>query len=64
MKGKIKFYKEDKGWGFITGDDGKDIFFHKSNVENPRNGMREGWEVEYETEEGDKGLKAVSIVLQ
>ena len=60
MKGTVKFFNETKGFGFITGEDGKDYFVHKSGVEGSGN-LNEGDTVSFETEKGDKGLKAVKV---
>ena len=60
MKGKVKFFNHEKEFGFIIGDDGKDYFVHKS-------GLKEGLSidtddsVEFTSERGDKGLKAVKV---
>ncbi len=60
MKGKVKFFDQGKEFGFITGDDGKDYFVHKSGLENDIT-ISEGDSVEFSTEQGDKGLKAVKV---
>ncbi len=60
MKGKVKFFNQEKEFGFITGDDGKDYFVHKSGLENGIT-ISEGDSVEFSTEQGDKGLKAVKV---
>lgn len=58
--GKIKFYIESKGYGFITDDEtGKDIFVHASGV-NTEN-LREGDKVSYVEEEGKKGRVAAQV---
>jgi CspA family cold shock protein len=60
MKGKIKWYNARKGFGFVESEDGKDIFVHRSSV--PAGVfLNEGDSVEFETEETDKGVKAVNI---
>jgi CspA family cold shock protein len=58
MKGTIKWYNARKGYGFIEGEDGKDIF-----VTSLPEGVfvNEGDKVEYETEDSERGLKAVNI---
>lgn len=62
MKGKVKFFNESKGFGFITGDDGKDYFVHHSALpEGAR--LRDNDEVSFEIEQGDRGPKAVNVSL-
>jgi cold shock protein len=60
MKGTIKWYNTRKGYGFIVGEDGKDIFLHRSSVPAELS-LNEGDKVEYETEDSDRGLKAVNV---
>ena len=63
MKGKIKFFNREKEFGFIVGDDGKEYFVHKSGLQE---GLTVGENdlVEFSTEEGDRGLKAVKVSKQ
>lgn len=62
MKGKIKKLT-DKGFGFITPDDGKkDVFFHHSALmKGEFNSLQEGDKVEFDIEQGEKGPKAVNL---
>ena len=60
MNGKIKWYNARKGFGFVESEEGKDIFIHRSAV--PAGVfLNEGDQIEFETEETDKGIKAVNI---
>ena len=61
-KGTIKQLMRDRGYGFITTEDGKDIFFHRTGLRGLTfDSLKEGQPVEFETEEGPKGLRAVNI---
>jgi len=62
MKGKVKWYNFRKGYGFISGEDEKDVFVHNSDVPEGTL-LKEEDEVEYEVEETEKGLKAIAIKL-
>lgn len=61
-EGTIKKLVADKGFGFIGGNDGEDIFFHLSAVEEGGfEALYEGQQVEYEDEEGRKGRRATWV---
>lgn len=63
LKGKIKWFDDDKGYGFIKGEDGKDIFVHYSTIrEEGHKTLSEGEEVEFEVVNTDKGLQAKNVV--
>jgi CspA family cold shock protein len=63
-QGKVKFFDSQKGFGFITPDEGgKDVFVHRNNVANLGydQGLEDGEAVEYEVEETPKGLSAINV---
>ena len=60
MKGKIKWYNERKGYGFIVGEDEKETFVHRNSIPDGTN-LNEGDEVEYEIEDSDRGPKATNV---
>lgn len=61
-KGTVKWFHRKKGYGFITTDNGEDVFVHYTTIEG--DGFRflnDGETVEYEVEKAAKGLKAISV---
>ncbi|MBS3083856.1 cold shock domain-containing protein [Candidatus Pacearchaeota archaeon] len=60
MKGKIKFFNEIKGFGFVTGEDGKDYFVHSTSLVGTTSLAKDD-AVTFEIEQGDKGPKAVKV---
>ena len=63
-KGTVKWFNNQKGYGFITAEDGKDIFVHYSglNMEGFKS-LEEGAAVEFEIADGAKGPQAVNVVV-
>ncbi|MDE1825511.1 MAG: cold shock domain-containing protein [Candidatus Micrarchaeota archaeon] len=60
MQGKVKMFNAQRGFGFITGDDGKDVYVHTSAVQGGA-ALAVGDLVEYEVESGDRGLRAKNV---
>jgi CspA family cold shock protein len=60
MKGTIKFFNETKGFGFITAEDGNQVFVHKSAVADGVR-LQENDSVTFDVEQGDKGPKAANV---
>jgi CspA family cold shock protein len=62
MKGSVKMFNKDKGYGFIRAEDGKDVFFHHSGLVMEGYKIAEAGEaVEFDVENTDKGLRATNI---
>ena len=60
--GKVKWFNDQKGFGFISSEAGKDIFVHHSVIEGQGfRTLQDGEPVEYEAEEGPKGSKATRV---
>jgi CspA family cold shock protein len=61
--GTVKWFSDDKGFGFITPDEGsRDLFVHHSNISaDGYRSLAEGAKVSYEEEAGPKGPKAVNV---
>lgn len=63
MTGKVKWFNAEKGYGFITGEDGNDVFAHFSEIQKDGfKSLDEGEEVTFDITEGPKGPQASNIV--
>ncbi|HTY17042.1 MAG TPA: cold shock domain-containing protein [Myxococcota bacterium] len=61
-RGRIKKMVRDRGFGFIRGDDGKEVFFHRSGLNaGDYDGLNEGDAVEYVIQEGPRGARAENV---
>jgi CspA family cold shock protein len=64
-QGTVKWFNDSKGFGFITRDDGTDIFVHHTSIQGSGfKSLAEGDKVSFDTENGPKGLKAINVVKQ
>ena len=62
VHGQVKWFDPKKGFGFIVGPDGQDVFVHYSQIEGAGfRTLKDGEEVEYELIEGDKGFQAREV---
>ncbi|MCB9498322.1 MAG: cold-shock protein [Bacillales bacterium] len=65
MKGTVKWFNSDKGYGFITGGDGKDYFAHYSQIQSDGyKTLEQGQSVNFDVVEGPKGPNAANIVKE
>ncbi|MDD5006165.1 MAG: cold-shock protein [Candidatus Omnitrophica bacterium] len=62
-RGKVKWFNSQKGYGFITPENGKDVFVHHTAIQGSGyKSLEEGQEVEFEIEKGPKGEQAKNVV--
>lgn len=63
MKGKVKWFSSEKGYGFIEGEDGGDVFVHFSAIqEDGYKTLNEGEDVQFDIVEGARGPQAANVV--
>jgi len=63
VEGKVKWFNESKGYGFIQQDNGPDVFVHFSAIKGEGfKTLAEGQRVEFDIVEDDKGLKAANVI--
>lgn len=61
-KGTVKWFNESRGFGFITKEDGEDIFVHHTSITGSGfKSLSEGQEVTFDVEKGPKGLRAANV---
>ena len=64
-KGTVKWFSAEKGYGFITLEDGKDVFVHFSGIAGEGfKSLEEGQAVTYDLTEGPRGMQAVNVVKE
>jgi len=64
LKGKIKRLIRERGFGFISAEDGSEVFFHRSALQSTNfDTLEEGDSVEFDLEQGDKGPRAVNVTV-
>lgn len=59
--GRVKWYDEIKGFGFIATAEGNDVFVHRTGLTSSYDGLQPEQEVMFETKQGDKGLYAFNV---
>ncbi len=63
MKGTVKWFNNQKGYGFLTDEEGRDVFVHYSGLQmDGFKSIEEGAAVEFEVIDGEKGPQAINVV--
>jgi CspA family cold shock protein len=64
-EGTVKWFNDSKGFGFITSNDGADVFVHHTSIQGEGfKSLAEGDKVSFDIEKGPKGPKAINVVRQ
>jgi CspA family cold shock protein len=64
IKGTVKWFNESKGFGFLSQEDGDDVFVHYSSIQSSGfKSLSEGQSVEFDVQDGPKGLQAVNVTV-
>jgi CspA family cold shock protein len=61
--GKVKFYDDEKGFGFISSDDGQEVFLHASALPSGITSVKAGTKLEFGIADGKRGAQALSVRL-
>jgi CspA family cold shock protein len=61
--GKVRFFDEGRGFGFVTGEDGSDVFLHASALPAGVTTLRPGTKIEYDVADGKRGPSALAVRL-
>ena len=61
--GKVKWYDAEKGFGFISGDDGSDVFLHANALPEGVSTLKGGTRVDFSVAEGRRGTQALAVTL-
>lgn len=62
--GKVKWFNAEKGYGFITSDEGKDVFVHYTSIQaDGFRSLEEGQAVSFDVVEGDRGQQAANVTV-
>ena len=63
VSGTVKWFNDDKGFGFIEREDGKDVFVHRTGIKDARFGLETDQEVQFEIKESDRGPVAFNVEI-